>query len=179
MNSPERVGTTAWKDSEYEPEVYDTAGSGLRVGRGLKTSALKPGLRAGRGLQTPPTTPSMIERFGRRSSPPRARIRGECPPARNFRAARCHRVKPICEAARTRSALADAAHLAGKAYLAKHRGRGLIGRLRTLDATAATMPRSAAGSSTAMPPATLTNTSSATRLSPPVSRAPPANAKRF
>ena len=35
-----------------------------------------------------------------------------------------------------------------------------MGRLRTLDATAATIPRSAAGSSIAMPPATFTNTSS-------------------
>ena len=85
-----------------------------------------------------------------------------------FASGMMQRRNPICAASRTRSArLRDAADLAGQPDLAEHRGRrrDRRGCARSTRSPRAT-PRSDAGSSTVIPPAMFTNTSSPIRFRP-------------
>src|SRR5262249_7836249 len=84
-----------------------------------------------------------------------------------FASGMMHRRKPICAASRTRSA----AWVMPRTSPARPTSPNIavvdgIARFRTLDAIAARTPRSDAGSSTVIPPATFTKTSSPMRLSP-------------
>ena len=84
-----------------------------------------------------------------------------------LRAGRMQRVKPICAASRTRRAACPELRTSPpRPTSPKTTVRGGRGRLRNDEATAAATPRSAAGSATSRPPATLTNTSSPRSCSP-------------
>ena len=78
-----------------------------------------------------------------------------------LRAGRMQRVKPICAASRMRRAAWPVPRTSPASPTSpKTTVRAGRGRLRNEEATAAATPRSAAGSATSRPPATLTNTSS-------------------
>ena len=78
-----------------------------------------------------------------------------------LRAGRMQRVKPIWAASRTRKAACPELRTSPpRPTSPKTTVRAGKGRFRNDDATAAATPRSAAGSATSRPPATLTNTSS-------------------
>ena len=77
------------------------------------------------------------------------------------------RRKPICAASRTRSAACVMPRTSPARPTSPNIAVvGAITRFRTLDAIAASTPRSDAGSSTVIPPAMFTNTSSPTRFRP-------------
>src|SRR5688572_19563543 len=77
------------------------------------------------------------------------------------------RVNPICSASRIRRVACATPRTSPPRPTSPNTAVPCaIGRFLRLDATAATMPRSTAGSSMLIPPAMLTNTSSATRCSP-------------